>query len=137
MKWYNRKMKEWIKNIVATSVSIVATWLLIDVPLAFASGNINSPVTLPNPISATSFTQVVANITSFLIEIAIPLTAIMALVGGFQMITAAGNPEKFSAGRKTLTYAAIGFVVVLLASGVAAIIKNFLGVQTQSSVVVP
>lgn len=85
-----------------------------------------NPLTLPNPISASSFTQVAASFTNFLILIAIPLTAIMALVGGFQMITAAGDPEKFSNGRKTLMYAVIGFVVVLLASGVVSIIKNIL-----------
>lgn len=86
----------------------------------------NAALTLPNPLSANSFTVVVTQISTFLLEIAVPLTAIMALVGGFQMITAAGNPEKFASGRKTLTYAVIGFAVVLIAGGVAAIIKNFL-----------
>jgi Type IV secretion system pilin len=86
----------------------------------------SGPLTLPNPLgSQSSFTSVVANVTGFLLnDIAIPLTAIMALVGGFQMITAAGDPEKFSSGRKTLTYAVIGFVVVLLASSVVSIIKS-------------
>jgi hypothetical protein len=86
----------------------------------------SGPISLPNPISATSFTQVVANITQVLLEIAIPLTAIMAIIGGFQMMTAGGDPEKFSKGRKTLMYAAIGFAVVLLAGGLVAIIKNLL-----------
>jgi hypothetical protein len=89
-------------------------------------GSANNPISLPNPISATSFTQVVANITQVLLEIAIPLTAIMAIIGGFQMMTAGGDPEKFSKGRKTLMYAAIGFAVVLLAGGLVAIIKNLL-----------
>ncbi len=48
----------------------------------------------------------------------------MVVWGGFQMMTAAGNPEKFAAGKKTLTSAAIGFVIVLLASGVAQLIKS-------------
>jgi hypothetical protein len=127
MTWYNRTMNGRIRRIIVIFFSSLLTSVAAGGPLAFASG----AVTLPNPISATSFTQVVASITTYLIEIAIPLTAIMALVGGFQMITAAGNPEKFASGRKTLTYAAIGFVVVLLASGVAAIIKNFLGIKSQ------
>jgi len=93
------------------------------------AASLQNPVTLPNPISATSFTQVVANVTGFLFQIAVPLTAIMALVGGFQMITAGGDPEKFSKGRKTLMYAAIGFAVVILSGGVAAIIQNFLKPQ--------
>jgi NAD dependent epimerase/dehydratase family enzyme len=85
-----------------------------------------TPITLPNPLSANSFQAVVAQISNFLLLIAVPLTAIMALVGGFQMITAGGDPEKFSKGRKTLMYAAIGFAVVLVAGGVASIISNFL-----------
>lgn len=128
-------MRERVRNF-ALSLAFTISFFLIGVAQS-AFALTNSTVSLPNPISATSFTQVVASITGYLIEIAIPLTAIMALVGGFQMITAAGNPEKFASGRKTLTYAAIGFVVVVLASGVAAIIKNFLGVQTASQVVVP
>lgn len=103
----------------------IAVWLggFAVANYAFADGG---PITLPNPLgSQSNFTSVVASVTNFLIvDIAIPLTAIMALVGGFQMITAAGNPEKFSSGRKTLTYAAIGFVIVLLASSVVSIIKS-------------
>ncbi len=97
---------------------------------AFAAPGLNGPVTLPNPISATSFTQVVTSLTNFLFLIAVPLTAIMALIGGFQMITAGGDPEKFSKGRKTLTYAVIGFAVVLLAGGLAAIIQNLLSLKS-------
>jgi len=93
---------------------------------AFAANPGSGPITLPNPLSVNSFSGVVSQISSFLLLIAVPLTAIMALVGGFQMITAGGDPEKFSSGRKTLMYAAIGFGVVLIAGGVASIIQNFL-----------
>ena len=89
-------------------------------------GQGSTPITLPNPLSTNSFQQVVADITNFLLIIAVPLVAIMALVGGFQMMTAAGNPEKFNSGRKTLMYAVIGFAVVILAGGIAQIIKNLL-----------
>jgi len=121
-------MKERARKIVF-GVTLIVSIVAIGIT-RFALAVPSNPVTLPNPISATSFTQVVGNITTFLIEIAIPLTAVMALVGGFQMITASGDPEKFSKGRKTLMYAAIGFAVVLLAGGVAQIIKNFLGVKS-------
>jgi magnesium-transporting ATPase (P-type) len=86
----------------------------------------NTIVALPNPLSANNLQDVVASISKFLLIIAVPLVAVMALVGGFQMITATGNPEKFATGRKTLLYAVIGFAVVLLSSGVAQIIQGFL-----------
>jgi hypothetical protein len=50
----------------------------------------------------------------------------MALVGGFQLMTSAGNPEKASQGRKTLLYAAIGFGVVLIAGGLAKLLQSIL-----------
>ena len=62
-------------------------------------------------------------------DVAIPLCTIMALVGAFQMMTSGGNPEKASQGRKTLMYAAIGFAVALIASGITGIIQSILNNQ--------
>ena len=58
---------------------------------------------------------IAAKITGFLVIIAPAIATIMILVGAFQMITAGGDPKKFSDGKKTLLYAAVGLVVVLLA----------------------
>ncbi len=82
---------------------------------------------LTDPLNHATFDTILKKITGFLFIIAVPIVSIMVLVGGFQMMTAGGDPEKFSKGRKTILYAAIGFVVVLLADSVATLIKNFLG----------
>jgi len=67
------------------------------------------------------------SIFSFLFtDVAVPLCAIMVLVGAFQMMTAGGDPEKFSNGRKTLMYAAIGFAVAFIAIGAVDIIKSII-----------
>ena len=88
-------------------------------PIAFASTE-----TLTNPLNTTDATVVLGYITTFLLAIAAPICGIMVVWGGFQMITARGNPEKFSKGKKTLLYAAIGFVVILFASSVVPLIKS-------------
>jgi hypothetical protein len=120
---YNKEMlKELAKKL--TLVAGFAT--LLATKLAMAQNPGPGPITLPNPLSVSTFQGVVAQVSKFLIEIAIPLTAIMAIIGGFQMMTAGGEPEKFSNGRKTLMYAAIGFAVVLLASGIVQIIRSIL-----------
>jgi len=116
--------KEMLKELAKKWAWVAGMAMMGATQLALAD---QDPLTLPNPLSANSFQAVVAQVSNFLLLIAVPLTAIMALVGGFQMITAGGDPEKFSKGRKTLMYAAIGFAVVLIAGGVASIIKNFLG----------
>ncbi len=80
---------------------------------------------IPNPLApCDNFQCIVTKVIGLLLEIAVPLTAIMVLVGGFMMITAGGDPEKFSKGKKTLLYAAIGFVVVLLANGIVQVIRS-------------
>ncbi len=85
-------------------------------------------ITLQNPLSGCNDLSCPVNaVAQFLFTIAIPICAIFVLVGGFQMMTAAGDPEKFGKGRKTILYAVIGFAIVLLAGSVAALIKSLLG----------
>lgn len=66
-------------------------------------------------------------IIDFLTVVAVPIMAIMVLYGGFQLVTAGGNPEKFKSGRTTVLYAAVGFVVILAAKGVVAVIQGLFG----------
>jgi hypothetical protein len=83
-------------------------------------------ITLQNPLgqNCNDLSCPAKAIIDFLFTVAIPLCGIFVLVGGFQMMTAAGDPEKFSKGRKTILYAVIGFVVVLFAGSVAALIQS-------------
>lgn len=92
--------------------------------LAAGSGGGGGNITITNPLGCNNFGCVATKITDALLAVSAPIVAIMVLWGGFQMMTAGGNPEKFSMGRKTLLYAAIGFVVVLLADSAANIIQN-------------
>ncbi len=96
------------------------------ISIAFAD---TQSVTLTNPLggNCNTLSCPVAAVTNFLFTIAIPLCGIIILIGGFQMMTAAGDHEKFSKGKKTLLYAAIGFVVILIAGSVAALIQNVFG----------
>jgi hypothetical protein len=95
--------------------------------LAFAAC---PPNQLFNPLDPTctgnvTFISIANEIAGFIFyDIATPLATIMVLVGAFQMMTSAGDPEKFSQAKKTLTYAAIGFAIALVAGGVTSIIKN-------------
>ena len=96
---------------------------------AFAAGSIGSTDTcsssggLVNPLNTCSLLDIVQTITNLLFTIAAPLATIMVLYGGFQMMTAGGEPEKFSNGRKTILYTAIGFLVVLLSNQIVPIIE--------------
>jgi hypothetical protein len=52
---------------------------------------------------------------------------IFMIWGGYQMITSSGDPTKFEKGKTTLLYAAIGFVVILLADAIVNLIKSIVG----------
>ncbi len=53
----------------------------------------------------------------------------MFLVGGYTYATSNGDTEKVSKATKTITYAAIGVVIALLAKGVPLIIGSLFQVQ--------
>ncbi|MBI4087698.1 MAG: hypothetical protein HY434_02605 [Candidatus Liptonbacteria bacterium] len=84
---------------------------------------------LLNPLSGCDLSCITDKITDFLFVIGGPIAAIMVLWGGFQIMTAAGDPEKFTKGRQTILYAAIGLVVILLAKSVQGLIFGIFGVQ--------
>ena len=97
---------------------------LLSRAFAQTGGTTPSTITITPPIAATNFGVVSGKIIDAMMVIAIPIVAIMVLYGGFQIMTAGGDPEKFTKGRKTILYAAVGFVVVLVAKSVSLIVQN-------------
>lgn len=80
---------------------------------------------LPNLLGVNSAEGLLNKILDWLIKIIAPiLLTIMVIIGAFQMLFAQGNAEKFSAGRKTIVYAVIGYAIIFISQGVALIIKS-------------
>jgi hypothetical protein len=88
-----------------------------------------SSIKLVNPLACDDLVCIGKAIWAALFYFSIPIVSIMVIVGGFQILTAAGDPEKFKTGRKTILYATVGFAVILLAGGVVSIIQNILGIK--------
>jgi Mn2+/Fe2+ NRAMP family transporter len=114
-------MKHQFKKVTGAIVGSVALFMGA-ATTAFAQ----SSVSLTDPLQGATFTTIKDNIINFLSWVAIPIAVIMVLVGAFQMMTSAGDPEKTTQGRKTIQYAAIGFAIALLASGITSLITNIL-----------
>lgn len=114
-----------VKKRMQAAIAAIASFSVFGVAYANAQ---SQPVNLVDPLGGNeTFLSVVNNVAGFLFtDIAIPLATIMVLVGAFQFMTGGGNPEKISKARKTILYAAIGFAVALIASGVSSIIKSIL-----------
>lgn len=54
---------------------------------------------------------------------------IVLLIGGFRYITSGGDPKALEGAQKTITYAIIGLVVVLISYIILLIIKQITGVD--------
>jgi hypothetical protein len=69
---------------------------------------------------------ILGQIIQIALGIAFAVAVIMVIYGGFQYITSAGNEEKATDGRRTLVYALIGLVIILLSFVIVTTLVNFI-----------
>ncbi|MEX2054136.1 MAG: peptidoglycan-binding protein [Candidatus Colwellbacteria bacterium] len=98
-------------------------------PVDPPTGNEGATTTfeLVNPLKAGDIGEVIAKVGEFLIYISTAVLTIFILYGAFQLMTSGGNPERVEKGRKTIFWAILGFVVLLIAGGVGALVADILG----------
>src|SRR3989344_6596358 len=60
--------------------------------------------------------QLIINVINFMIDfLAFPLVVLFFLIGGFLLLTSGGSPNRIEQGKKAITGAVIGLVIVLTA----------------------
>lgn len=84
-------------------------------------------VTIDNPLTSNSIMELVAQIADWLLKIGLVISTIIIIWAAIVFMTSGGSAERVTTARKTLWYAIIGIVILLLADGVAIFVKNFLG----------
>jgi len=89
-------------------------------PFAYAQ-----TLTIDNPQDVNS--KILCPIAGYMFYILIGLSTIMILYAGFQYITAGGDSEKVGDATKTITYAAVGIAVALIAKAFPNIVASILG----------
>jgi len=116
------------------SVSLfLALGLLVFAPVVFADTHPSGEgVELPDPLGGKDFITILKQVTNFLILISIPITALMIIFGAYQIMFAGGDTEKVTTGKRTILYTVTGFVIILLAWSIIAILQNILGVTLPS-----
>jgi hypothetical protein len=146
------KMKSLTKNITASFLATVVTFVAMYLPglINFQAGSAQAS-TILNIIppcfrsdNAADAIKAQTDLTTCLIgsksspngltywvDLLLVITMVAAfvyvLIGAFQMVTAYGDESKFTAGRKTLTYAIVGVVIATLALVIVNVFISLLG----------
>lgn len=87
-------------------------------------------VEFDNPIEKNTVEEVITGIVDWVYKIALVLAPLMIMLGGFYLVTAAGDPGRVETGKKIITWTIVGIIVVLLATSVKVVIESLLGGST-------
>ena len=71
--------------------------------------------------------KLISNISSIVTNIAGAIALLMIIFGGLTYITSAGNTERAEKGKKILTYAIGGLLLVILAKVILSVFATLLG----------
>ncbi len=74
--------------------------------------------------SSFIFSTFIPFLIKYSIRLAVALSVIALIVGGYQYMTAYGDEEKYKNAQKTITYAIIGLILAITAFGIVKIITN-------------
>jgi type IV secretory pathway VirB2 component (pilin) len=74
--------------------------------------------------NAKTLEEILTQIKDNLRNLGYVICAIFMMVGGYQMITASGDPQKFETGKRTLLFAAIGFIIILAADKIVDFLRS-------------
>lgn len=123
-----------MKRFLSTLITPFSMMLLHATRVLAAVGEGGSPQStggqgLPNPLGVTSFEVLADKILGYMLVIAVPIATLMILVGAYQILFAAGDPEKVKTGKQTILYTVIAFAIILIGKGITLIIKDVLGVK--------
>ena len=73
-----------------------------------------SKIEIPNPIFCKTATCLITQVIRYILGVIAILATFMFVWGGVVLLTSAGNADRVKQGRETLTWAAIGIVIIIL-----------------------
>ena len=92
----------------------------------FENWNLNS-IKIKN--SLLSPDDIINALIPLLIVIAGVILLLMLILGGFQMLTSAANPDQAEAGKKRITTALAGFLIIFVSYWLIQILEILLGIN--------
>jgi len=82
-----------------------------------------------NPLAATTTAGLIRSMTNVIFYIVSALAVLLIVVGGFILITSAGNPKQLNQGKKIILFTLVGYAIMLIAGGIVALIYRILDVN--------
>lgn len=74
-----------------------------------------------------SVAEIINNITTWVVGLVGAIAVLFIIWGGFLYITAAGNKDQAEKAKKTITYAVIGVVIIVLAKVIISLVTGTAG----------
>jgi succinate dehydrogenase hydrophobic anchor subunit len=97
--------------------------------LIFPLVSLAESVSIQNPLGYDSFKDLAKAVINFFLWLAVALAPLLIIVGAFYLMTAAGDPKRVETGRNIILWTCIGFIVILFAWGIIALVQGILGVE--------
>lgn len=110
-------------------LTIVLFGSLILLPLAHIHADVSGAANPQNPLKFNSIGDLINYVADALLILGLPIATIMILYAAFLFITSGGDEDKVKKAKQAITYAIIGIAVLLVAKGVALVLKDLFGVQ--------
>jgi hypothetical protein len=116
------------KSFKKFSLLFIVILIFFATTLVFGITRADAPAgDIPNPLDATSFTDLIGDIIVWVRNIGIGIAIIMIIYAGFLFMTSGGSEEKVTTARKTLIWSLIGLAILIMGSAWISLIKNILG----------
>ena len=82
---------------------------------------------IDNPLgSVDSIDEIIQNIASALIDLAIPVAVAMYVYAGFLYLTAGAKPENITKAKTVFKYTTIGLIIIFIGGGFIDLIRSVL-----------
>lgn len=103
-----------------------AIFILAGPVLVFAQGGTNF-IEIENPLEADTIEEILCAITNLLKTFGLGIGIVMVIWGGIQILAAGGSEEKATQGKKTITWAVIGYAIIFAVDFIVGFVIEILG----------
>jgi len=106
---------------------ILLLTILLGLPFfAFAQAS-PSVVSLPNPLAAENFEDLIEAVINWLLVVTLPIVSLLIVYAAFQIMISGANPKQREEAINIIKYALIGYSVILSSRIIVAIIQSLFG----------